>query len=128
MSMYFEATSTNWSKGVRSPQIFSTDLFAWGMGKDKGKCRDCGADVVDWGRVHARNLADVAKTFSALENETWRAHMMHVNVPAKVQNLALRVPPRSAGYVEVRKTRNCTGRNTHVRARHPGSGSGLTPL
>ena len=55
-----------------------------------GTCRDCGADLVDWSRVHERNLADVAATFSALENETFRRHMMHVDVPDKVRELALK--------------------------------------
>jgi hypothetical protein len=55
-----------------------------------GTCRECGADLIDWKRVHERNLADVASTFSALENETFRAHMMHVDVPERVRALALR--------------------------------------
>ena len=56
----------------------------------QGTCRQCGADLVDWERVHERNLSDVANTFTALENETFRRHMMHVDVPPKVQELALR--------------------------------------
>lgn len=83
-----------------------THCFKPLRGKDKGKCRDCGTDVVDWGRVHERNLADVANTFSALENETWRAHMMHVDVPAKVQELALRVPPEELRARTVRALRS----------------------
>jgi hypothetical protein len=55
-----------------------------------GTCRECGADLIDWSRVHERNLADVAATFTALENETFRAHMMHVDVPDRVRALALR--------------------------------------
>jgi Domain of unknown function (DUF4186) len=58
-----------------------------------GTCRDCGADLIDWSRVHERNLRDAANTFSALENETFRRHMMHVPVPAKVLDLALRRGP-----------------------------------
>ncbi|MFZ0492040.1 MAG: DUF4186 family protein [Acidimicrobiia bacterium] len=54
-----------------------------------GTCRECGADLIDWQRVHERNLVDAANTFSALENETFRLHMMHVDVPEKVQRLAL---------------------------------------
>jgi len=34
-------------------------------------------------------MADAANTFTALENETFRLHMMHVEVPEKVQRLAL---------------------------------------
>ena len=54
-----------------------------------GTCRECGADLVDWERVHQRNLADSANTFSALENETFRHHMMHVDVSPRVRQLAL---------------------------------------
>jgi len=55
-----------------------------------GTCRECGADLIDWERVHERNFADVANTFTALENETFRRHMMHVDVPSKVRQLALK--------------------------------------
>lgn len=61
-----------------------------GQPGDPGSCRECGADLVDWSRVHERNLADVATTFSALENETFRRHMLHVDVPHRVRELALR--------------------------------------
>lgn len=54
-----------------------------------GTCRECGADLIDWDRVHERNLADGANTFTALENETFRRHMMHVDVPEKIRDLAL---------------------------------------
>lgn len=56
-----------------------------------GTCRECGADIIDWARVHERNIADVANTFTTLENETFRRHMMHVPVPERVQKLAIRV-------------------------------------
>jgi hypothetical protein len=55
----------------------------------QGSCRECGADLIDWDRVHERNLSDVANTFTALENETFRHHMLHVDVPDKVRRLAL---------------------------------------
>jgi Domain of unknown function (DUF4186) len=54
-----------------------------------GTCRECGAELIDWDRIHERNLTDVANTFSALENETFRRHMMHVDVPERVRKLAL---------------------------------------
>jgi hypothetical protein len=61
-----------------------------GQPGEPGSCRECGAQLVDWARVHQRNLADVANTFSALENETFRHHMLHVDVPQKVLDLAMR--------------------------------------
>jgi hypothetical protein len=56
----------------------------------RGTCRECGADLIDWPRVHDRNLADIAATFSALENETFRRHIMHAPIPERVRELALR--------------------------------------
>jgi hypothetical protein len=67
-----------------------------------GTCRECGADLVDWARLHERNLADVANTFTALENETFRRHMMHVEVPQRVRELALN---RGAGELRERTER-----------------------
>ena len=34
---------------------------------EQGRCRQCGADLVDWKRVHKRNLSDVNHTFDAWE-------------------------------------------------------------
>lgn len=78
-----------------------------------GTCRECGADLVDWNRVHERNLADVANTFTALENETFRRHMMHVDVPERVWELAL------ARGVDVLRVR--TERAVHSALRKPRS-------
>jgi len=61
-----------------------------GQPGEPGTCRECGADLIDWDRVHQRNLADAANTFSALENETFRRHMMHFDVPQRVRELAVR--------------------------------------
>ena len=44
---------------------------------DRGHCRYCGADLVDWERVHARNTADIAHTFEALKHEFIRHHFWH---------------------------------------------------
>ena len=37
--------------------------------EQRGKCRYCGADLVDWDRLHLRDVGDVAYTFAALKNE-----------------------------------------------------------
>lgn len=41
---------------------------------DRGKCRECNADLVDWDRVHRRSLKDVRYTFKALKHELIRHH------------------------------------------------------
>ena len=41
---------------------------------EKGKCRECGADLVDWDRVHERDIGDAQNTFKALQYELIRHH------------------------------------------------------
>jgi hypothetical protein len=43
----------------------------------RGHCRACGADLVDWKRVHRRDLADAKHTFDALQHELIRHHFFH---------------------------------------------------
>lgn len=43
----------------------------------RGRCRACGADLVDWERLHRRDTADAAHTFSALQRELIRHHFFH---------------------------------------------------
>jgi len=43
----------------------------------RGKCRDCGADLVDWKRLHRRDGTDAAHTFEALQHEMIRHHFFH---------------------------------------------------
>src|SRR5258708_1847167 len=44
-----------------------------------GSCRACGADLIDWKRVHKRDAQDQPFTFAALKNEMIRHHMWHVD-------------------------------------------------
>lgn len=43
----------------------------------RGKCRACGADLVDWQRLHRRDRTDAAHTFEALQHELIRHHFFH---------------------------------------------------
>lgn len=47
-------------------------------GRANGPCRTCGADLVDWDRVQARDLSDVEHTFEALKTELIRHYYWHV--------------------------------------------------
>ena len=64
--------------------------------EQRGKCRYCGADLVDWDRLHVRDLVDVEQTFSALKNEMTRHHFSVANsrsmqaVDLKIQGSWLR--------------------------------------
>jgi hypothetical protein len=46
----------------------------------RGRCRACGAALVDWSRLHRRDLADAAHTFEALQNELIRHHFFHQEI------------------------------------------------
>lgn len=62
-------------------------------GKDApppGSCRECGADLVAWDRVHQRDLRDVQHTFEALKNELIRHHFWHVDLDQWAVNHARR--------------------------------------
>jgi Domain of unknown function (DUF4186) len=57
---------------------------------DRGKCRYCRADLIDWARVQRRDVRDVAFTFNELKNEMIRHHFWHVEIDEKAINHALR--------------------------------------
>jgi len=55
-----------------------------------GRCRACGAQLVDWARVHKRDLKDVKYTFEALRLELIRHHFWHIPLTQKAVNYARR--------------------------------------
>jgi hypothetical protein len=56
----------------------------------RGRCRACGADLVDWDRVHKRDKGDAAHTFAALQNELIRHHFFHKPVDETAKRHAQR--------------------------------------
>lgn len=48
--------------------------------QERGRCRVCGADLVDWKRVHQREIRDAAYTFRALQYEMIRHHFFHLKI------------------------------------------------
>ena len=50
---------------------------------ERGKCRSCGADLIDWSRVHRRDQVDAAYTFAALRYELIRHHHWHTVIDEK---------------------------------------------
>ncbi|MBN8737891.1 MAG: DUF4186 family protein [Xanthomonadaceae bacterium] len=63
----------------------------------RGSCRACGAKLVDWGRVHRRDLSDAEHTFEALKHEYIRHHFFHT----EIDNVAL-LHARRKGRVKLR--------------------------
>ena len=48
--------------------------------EQRGNCRYCGADLVDWDRIHVRDSRDVQYTFAALRNEMIRHYFFHKKI------------------------------------------------
>lgn len=55
-----------------------------------GMCRECGIDLVDWARVHQREIRDSAYTFSVLRIEMIRHKYWHQPLNQRERNYALR--------------------------------------
>jgi len=55
-----------------------------------GACQACGAQLIDWDRVHARSFEDVGATFAALRHEWVRHHFWEAPFDQRAVNHALR--------------------------------------
>lgn len=58
--------------------------------EERGKCRECGADLVDWPRIHRRDIGDAEYTFNALRYELIRHHYFHLEIDEKAISHAQR--------------------------------------
>lgn len=56
----------------------------------RGKCRACGADLIDWKRLHRRDRGDAEHTFAALQHELIRHHFFHRRIDEKAMRHAQR--------------------------------------
>jgi Domain of unknown function (DUF4186) len=65
--------------------------------EEKGRCRYCKADLVDWARVHRRRISDVTRTFQEFRKEYIRHHFWHVSVDAAAEYHA-----RKKGHIALR--------------------------
>jgi len=60
------------------------------VANNTGPCRDCGAELVDWSRLHKQDTRDVRYTFAALKFELIRHKFWHVEIEEKAVNYAKR--------------------------------------
>lgn len=72
----------------------------------RGRCRACGADLVDWKRLHRRNKRDAAHTFAALQHELIRHHYFH----RPVDEVAMRHAQRKGRKALKESVRNRLGK------------------
>jgi len=56
----------------------------------KGSCRICGAKLVDWNRVHKRDMSDIGYTFKSLKFELIRHYNWHIDIDLHAINHARR--------------------------------------
>jgi hypothetical protein len=82
-----------------------------------GRCRSCGAQLVDWSRVHRRNLIDTKYTFEALRYELIRHHMWHIPLSEYAVNYA-----RRKGKIELRRAIERQIQNAVGGPIHPAQG------
>jgi hypothetical protein len=74
-----------------------------------GKCRECGADLVDWSRVHKRNPRDAAYTFSMLRLECVRHKYWHQPLTLRERNYALKKGKVGMRVVAEKRIRSSVG-------------------
>jgi hypothetical protein len=55
-----------------------------------GACRSCGAELIDWHRIHQRDLLDVEYTVQSLQLELIRHKFWHVEIDERAVNHAKR--------------------------------------
>jgi hypothetical protein len=74
---------------------------------ERGACRSCGAQLINWERVQQMDLKDVAHTFKSLRTELIRHHFWHVDIDQRALNHARRkgrLALRSATDARIRKS------------------------
>lgn len=76
------------------------------LNQQVGACRDCGARLVDWARVHERNLADAEYTFRMMRTELIRHHFWHVSIDTKAIDHARRKGVRDMQAAAERRIRS----------------------
>jgi hypothetical protein len=78
-----------------------------------GRCRSCGADLVNWQRVHQRSPSDVQHTFEALRLELVRHFFWHVPLTPKAINHARRKGKAALGTFANGQLRRLVGAPHH---------------
>jgi hypothetical protein len=80
-----------------------------------GRCRSCGAQLIDWPRVHRQLLDDANYTFGALQYELIRHHFWHIPVSERAVNYARRKGCALLRQAAERQIRQSVGSAKHPR-------------
>ena len=60
--------------GQSNQLVLFDELLLLPLTEDEGRCRSCGKPLVDWERIHKRNLEDASYTLEMLNLEMWRRY------------------------------------------------------
>jgi len=82
---------------------------------EKGKCRLCGIDLVDWARVHRKDLSDIAYTFQILKTELVRHDFWHKKVDQRANNHALRKGLRELRFDAIKRLNSSIAKPKNYR-------------
>lgn len=115
-------TSTDCEKGLHCFKATRKMLDL----NQEGACRDCGAELVNWKRVHEKNLADAPHTIQMLEYELIRHHFWHVAIDQRAINHARRKGKRAMWTAVENRIRNSVAKKTAFDGRQtPKSGNAV---
>ena len=82
-------------------------------GEKKRCCWACGADLIDWDRVHRLDLDDASSTFASLKIEYIRHHFWHVEIDQHAVNHALRKGVDGLRVATEKRIRQAVGEGVH---------------
>jgi hypothetical protein len=117
-----KCTSSDCAQGLHCFKA-TTKMLARNEG---GKCRACGADLVDWKRVHKKDVDDAAHTIEMLEYELIRHHFWHVEIDERAVNHARRKGKASMRAAAERRIRTSVGvKNSFDGRQTPKEGNAL---
>jgi Domain of unknown function (DUF4186) len=85
-SLAISCTSSDCASNLHCFKFHKSKMTA----DQKGACRSCGAKLVDWSRVHKKDVSDIDYTFKALKFELFRHYIWHIDIDIRAANHARR--------------------------------------
>jgi hypothetical protein len=80
-----------------------------------GRCRSCGAQLVDWNRLFRRDLKDVTYTLESLKRELIRHHFWHIPISLYAENYARRKGKVRLKIAARKQIEHAVGKISHPR-------------
>jgi len=102
----------------KSKKIILQEDFWATPAQKKGSCWACGIDLVDWPRVHNKDLSDVIYTFDMLNTELVRYVYWHTPIDQKAINHALRKGKPQLHFAAENRLRRCVAKPENYREGH----------